>query len=113
MEARIKVLAGVPQEGPKPRGATGEGGTRHVANREGFRLGVKARKPRPRTPARLDTGACAAEKRHAGPIGGNVRTTPAGGESSEGSKNPRSAVGVKQSRPGSCGDQTAARVAKP
>jgi len=51
-------FGGRPQEGPKPRGATGGGGTRHVADREGLPQGVKTRKPRPRTPDPSRTGTC-------------------------------------------------------
>jgi len=43
-----------PQEGPKPKGATGEGGAQHAADREGLPQRVKARKLAPRTPARLE-----------------------------------------------------------
>jgi hypothetical protein len=112
VEARIKVsaagLKGDQSPGEQPAGAALD--TPPIA-----RDSHKGSKPGSRGPAHrpVSNGNTRGGETACGFIRRKRWDTLARGECSEGSRNPRSAVGAKQSRPGSCGDQTAERVAKP
>jgi hypothetical protein len=112
VEARIKVsaasLKGDQSPGEQPAGAALDTPPIARDSRKGSKPGSRGPALRP-----VSYGSLCGGKTACGSIRRKRPDTLAEGEGSEGSKNPRSAVGAKQSRPGSCGDQAAARVAKP